>query len=103
MLTGMAYAPDGFGSFAGQLFVAALRLGQEPTRQTHAAPANGLVFRHAAEGDLELVASGFRSPLAVHFVGDRLWVSDVSADFILAPYRELPDGFVGEIATERSS
>jgi len=95
-LTGIAYAPGAFGDYAGQLFVASIRPGKEKEQMTHAPPAYGQVYRLTPEGELKLVASGFRNPQGVHFVEHRLWVSDVNGDFIAGGH-ELPDGFVVEI------
>src|SRR5262249_9441967 len=93
---GIAYAPDKFGSYGGQLFIASGEPGARDTPMTYAPPAAGRVYRLTREGELKLVASGLRGPQGVHFVGNRLWVSDVNGDFI-AGHRELPDGFVVEI------
>lgn len=105
-VTGMDYAPPGFGVWGGQLFMAALKVdkaliegaksGDLQDEQTHPPRSIGGVYRLTGTGELKLVASGFRSPQAVHFVGDKLWVSDVNGDFI-AGHRELPDGFIVEL------
>jgi hypothetical protein len=96
-LTGMAFAPEGFGAYAGQLFVAELGSMQIPVPMTQALPADGKVHRVTPEGQLRLVASGFINPLGVHFIGKALWVTDVNGDFI-GGMRELPDGFIVEIS-----
>lgn len=98
---GMAYAPSTFGRYAGQLFMAAnneqYNTADRGKYRTHEAPEAGEVYRLTPEGELKLVATGFHTAVDVHFVGNRLWVSDVNADYSMGPYRELPDGFVVEI------
>jgi len=106
-LTGMDYAPSDFGHYGGQLFIGALRTGKATVdlwstgalREELTQPPRdiGVVHRLAPDGAFELVASGFRNPQAVHFVENRMWVSDLNGDFI-AENRELPDGFIVEIS-----
>jgi hypothetical protein len=95
-LTAMSYAPNGFGDYSGELFVAAFRQEKVEMQMTHAPPSSGEVYRVTPEGTLKRVASGFRLPWGIHFAENRLWVSDVNGDFITL-HRELPDGFVVEI------
>jgi hypothetical protein len=105
-LTGMAYAPRDFGDYGGQLFIAAQRAGKEYVEAVKAGKLReeltrppreiGVVHRLTPKGEFKLVASGFRNPQGVHFVGNRMWVSDLNGDFI-AENRELPDGFIVEI------
>lgn len=96
VLGGLAYAPTGFGKYAGQLFVAVFGKGQ--AQQTYPAPGDGELYRLTPEGDLKRVASGLRKPIGVHFVGQHLWVTNVNGDFNReTERRELPDGFVAEI------
>lgn len=95
-LTGMDFAPEGFGAHAGHLFVAELGSMQSPVPMTQTLPADGKVHRVTPEGQLQRVASGLINPLGVHFVNKKLWVSDVNGDFI-GGMRELPDGFLVEI------
>lgn len=96
--TGMAFAPEGFGAYGGQLFVATL--GSGSLQMTHAPAADGQVYRITENGDVHLVASGLHNPMGVHFAGDRLWVSDINGDFI-GGRRELPEGFVVELRVDR--
>jgi len=98
-LSGMDFAPEGFGAYAGQLFVAELGTMQIPVPMTQALPADGKVHRVTPDGQLQLVASGFINPLGLRFVGKSLWVTDVNGDFI-GGMRELPDGFIVEIRTQ---
>lgn len=93
---GMDYAPEGFGPYAGQLFVADLGSIQVPVPMTQPLAADGKLYRVTPEGELRLVAAGFFNPAGVRFIGKELWVSDINGDFI-AGKRELPDGFVVEI------
>ena len=97
-LTGMDFAPEGFGAFGGQLFVVELGTMQIPVPMTQTLPADGKLHRVTPDGQLQLVASGFTNPLGVHFIDKKLWVSDVNGDFI-GGMRELPDGFIVEIST----
>ena len=96
--TGMFYAPEGFGAYGGQLFVA--DFGGANIQMTQATDADGRVYRVDAAGDVQLVASGFHNPVGLHFVGDALWVTDINGDFI-AGRRELPEGFVVELSPTR--
>ncbi len=93
---GMAYAPAGFGAYAGQLFFADIGLFQVPVPMTQAINADGKLYRLSATGKPELVAAGFHNPMGVSFVGGKLWITDINGDFI-AGKRELPDGFIVEL------
>lgn len=96
---GMDIAPQTFGSYAGQVFVADVENIQVPVPMTQALAADGKVYR-VADGALHLVASGFFNPAGVRFVADKLlWISDINGDFI-AGMRELPDGFIAEIRAQ---
>jgi sugar lactone lactonase YvrE len=92
--TGLAFAPQGFGAYAGQLFVGDLQSGQVPMTQRLA--ADGKVYRVTPDGAIHLVASGFVNPIGMRFIDRKLWVTDINGDFI-AGRRELPDGFIVEI------
>lgn len=96
---GMSYAPSDFGSYGGQLFFADVDRYEVPVPMTQRLQADGKVYRLAADGNVELVASGFINPIGVQFVHGALWVSDINGDFI-AGKRELPDGFVVKISSE---
>ena len=98
LLTGMTYAPAGFGAYAGQLSVA--DMGNANIQMTQATAADGRVYRVDASGDVHLVASGFHNPVGLHFVDGALWVTDINGDFI-AGRRELPEGFVAELRVDR--
>lgn len=96
---GMAYAPDGFGKYGGDLFFAdsgdfqmMLPIGQR-------LKTDGKVYRLTRDGQLKLLASGLVNPTGVRFVNNRLWVNDINGDYILGK-RELPDGFIVEIQAE---
>jgi glucose/arabinose dehydrogenase len=96
---GMEFAPEGFGAYVGQLFVAEAGSFQAPVPMTQPVPADGKVHRVTPEGQLQLVATGFVTPLGVRFIGKKLWVADVNGDFILGK-RELPEGFIVEITAQ---
>lgn len=98
-LGGLGFAPEGFGAYAGQLFVTELGTFQIPVPLTQALEADGKVYRVTPEGKLEPVASGFVNPLGLSFVGNKLRVTDINGDFI-AGQRELPDGFLVEITAQ---
>jgi hypothetical protein len=96
--TGLDLAPQGFGSYADQWFVADLGSGQVP--MTQRLPADGRVFRITPDGVAHLVATGFMNPIGVRFIDQRLlWVSDINGDFI-AGKRELPEGFIAELRAQ---
>jgi hypothetical protein len=98
-LTGMDFAPEGFGAYAGQLFVAEIGTMQFPVPMTQPLAADGKVHRVTPDGKVQLVASGFINPLGLRFVDKSLWVTDVNGDFI-GGMRELPDGFLVEISAQ---
>jgi hypothetical protein len=93
---GLDIAPQGFGKYAGELFVAdGCIVAALPCRWNEA--SNGGVFRVARDGTVHLVVTGFRAPIGVRFVDDRsLWVSDIGGDYITGG-STLPDGFIAEI------
>jgi sugar lactone lactonase YvrE len=96
----MDFAPDGFGGYRGQLFVADTGNFETPVKMTQPVTADGRVYRVTPDGQVHLVASGLFNPNGVRFVGNALWVTDVNGDFIVGK-RELPDGFIVEIRARR--
>lgn len=70
---------------------------QSPVPMTQALAADGKVYGVADDGKLTEVARGFVNPLGLQIAYGALWVTDINGDFI-AGKRELPDGFVVEIA-----
>jgi hypothetical protein len=95
--TGLAFAPAGFGAYAGELFVADAGDFQIPVPMTQPVKSDGVIYRIGADGTRHAVASGFRNPMGLAFIDPHaLWVTDVNGDFI-AGKRELPDGFVAVI------
>ncbi len=94
---GMMFAPAGFGRFGGQLFFTDVGEFEAPVPMTQPLRADGTVMRLAGGGIPKLVAAGFINPLHLRFIGNQLWVSDINGDF-LDGKRELPDGFIVEIA-----
>lgn len=97
--TGMDFAPQGFGSYGGQLFVADAGDFGIPVKMTQPVANDGAIYRITPDGRTHLVASGFFNPSGVRFVGEALWISDINGDFI-GGRRELPDGFVVEIRAQ---
>ena len=93
---GMDFAPAGFGAYAGQLFFSEVGQYQIPVPQTQTMLPDGKIYRLTADGKAVLVAAGLHNPNGVRFAHGKLWVSDISGDFI-AGHRELPDGFIIEI------
>ena len=95
--TGLAFAPKGFGKYAGELFVADAGDYQIPVPMTQALKRDGIIYRVASDGTLHKVATGFVNPIGVTFVDSQtLWITDINGDFI-AGKRELPDGFIALI------
>jgi hypothetical protein len=95
--TGLGYAPDGFGKYAGDLFVADLGGAmQTPAPRDQAPPRRGQILRIDRDGKAHSFAEGFASPLGLRFIGQRMIVCDVNGDYIGGGI-ELPDGFVVEI------
>jgi hypothetical protein len=93
------FAPEGFGPYAGQLFVVDVGHYEIPVPLGQALRADGKIHRVTPEGTLELVASGFINPWNLRFVGNTLWVGDINGDFIYGK-RELPDGFITAIEAQ---
>ncbi len=102
MFGGLDFAPPGFGPYGGDLFVVEVGFYEIPVPLGQPLRADGKVHRVTADGNLELVASGFINPWGIRFVGDSLWVSDINGDFIYGK-REIPDGFIVEIKVDPAS
>jgi hypothetical protein len=94
--TGIAYAPAGFGQYAGDLFVADIGAAMPmPVPKDRALPREGKIYRVDREGKLHEFAAGFVMPMGLRFIGKRLIVCDVNGDYI-GGGQELADGFVVE-------
>jgi hypothetical protein len=95
--SGLGYAPDGFGTYAGDLFVADLGgMMPTPAPRDKPPPRAGRVLRIDRTGQAHVFAEGFASPLGLRFIYRRMIVCDVNGDYIGGDI-ELPDGFVVEI------
>lgn len=98
--SGLAYAPAGFGPYAGNLFIADLGgLMPTPAPRDKPPPRNGRVLRVDQSGKAIPFAQGFASPLGLRFVGRRMVVCDINGDYIGGGI-ELADGFVVEITAQ---
>ena len=91
--SGMAFAPEDFGDYGGQLFVAATGDMEIPVPMTQALQQDGYLYRVDKAGAVHQVASGFVNPAGIHFAFGKLLVADINGDFI-AGRRELPEGFI---------
>lgn len=96
---GMAFAPDGFGDFAGDLFVNIVGSLEIPVPMTQQLKRDAKVIRITPDGRQHPVAAGFINPMDLKFIHGRLIVGDINGDFI-AGGREVPDGFIVEITVE---
>ena len=96
--SGMAFAPQEFKWYGGQLFFADVGEFDLPVPMTQPLKADGTVMRLSKSGIPKLVASGLVNPLHLRFIGKKLWVSDINGDF-LDGRRELPDGFIVKISS----
>jgi peptidoglycan hydrolase-like protein with peptidoglycan-binding domain len=95
--SGLGYAPDSFGAYSGDLFVADLGgMMPTPAPRDNPPPRLGRVLRIDKTGAAHIFAEGFASPLGLRFIGNRMIVCDVNGDYIGGGI-ELPDGFVVEI------
>jgi hypothetical protein len=99
MLGGLDIAPQGFGKYAGQLFLVDVGSFEIPVPLGEALRPDGKVVRVDENGEFHDVARGLINPWGLRFVGNRLWVSDINGDYIYGK-RELPDGFIVEIEVE---
>jgi len=97
--SGMAFAPESFGEYGGQLFVASTGDMEIPVPMTQALQQDGYVYRIDNTGTVHQVASGFINPAGIHFAFGKLLVADINGDFI-AGRRELPEGFIIAIKVE---
>ena len=89
----MAFAPAGFGKFAGELFISDAGDWNNEVEATEPVGRDGLLYRVTATGQLEVVASGFANPVGVAFVGNALVISDINGDFHVGT-QKFPDGFL---------
>ena len=96
---GMSFAPEGFGSYGGQLIVADSGDFHSPVPMTQNVKRDGQLYRVTPTGELSLIASGFANPTGIAFVGNQLLVSDINGDFHVGQ-RELPDGFIVAIGAQ---
>lgn len=95
--SGLAFAPAGFGPYAGDLFIADLGgMMLTPAPRDQAPPRNGRVLRVGRDGKATPFAHGFASPMGLRFISRRMVVCDINGDYIGGGI-ELPDGFVVEI------
>jgi hypothetical protein len=95
--SGLAFAPAGFGSYGGNLFIADLGgIMPIPAPRDQAPPRKGCILRVASDGKAVPFAQGFATPLGLRFIGGRMIVCDINGDYIGGGI-ELPDGFVVEI------
>jgi hypothetical protein len=98
--TGLAYAPAGFGPYAGDLFIADIGgVMPMPVPKDRALPRNGRIYRVDREGKIHEFAQGFVMPLGLRFIHNRLIACDVNGDYI-GGGQELADGFVVEITVQ---
>lgn len=101
----MAFAPEGFGKYGGELFITDagdwdndIGIAQSPNMgPTDTVNNDGRLFRVTKAGQLELVASALRNPVALAFSGKSLLVGDINGDFHIG-YQKFPDGFIVAIA-----
>jgi hypothetical protein len=96
---GMIFAPEGFGTYGGQLILADSGDFHSPVPMTQPVKRDGRLYRVTPTGELTLIASGFANPTGVAFLGNRLMVSDINGDFHVGQ-RELPDGFLMAITAQ---
>jgi hypothetical protein len=95
--SGLGYAPDDFGTYAGDLFVGDFGgMMPTPAPRDKPPPRLGRVLRIDKAGKAHVFAQGFASPIGLRFIGKRMIVCDVNGDYIGGGI-ELPDGFVVEI------
>ena len=99
--SGLAYAPAGFGPYAGDLFVADIQgVIQIPAPRDQATPRNGKIFRIDRAGQAHPFAEGFATPMGLRFIGTRMIVCDINGDYIGGGI-DAPDGFVTEITVSQ--
>ena len=99
--TGLAFAPAGFGPYAGDLFVADIGGATPmPVPKDKALPRNGQIYRVDKAGKIHTFAQGFAMPLGLRFIGNRLVACDVNGDYI-GGGQELADGFVVEFTAQQ--
>ncbi|MFT4583285.1 MAG: hypothetical protein ACI915_003265 [Gammaproteobacteria bacterium] len=89
----MAFAPRGFGEFAGDLFISDAGSWDNDIAATSPIASDGKLYRVTQAGNLEPFASGLANPVAVTFVGKMLVVSDINGDFHVGQHK-IPIGFI---------
>lgn len=98
--TGIAYAPDGFGLYAGDLFIAdVIGTTPMPVPKDKPLPRNGHIHRVDKHGKLHDFAQGFAVPMGLRFIHNKLILCDINGDYI-GGGQELADGFVVEICAD---
>ncbi|MFT4563524.1 MAG: hypothetical protein ACI9BW_003280 [Gammaproteobacteria bacterium] len=89
----MAFAPSGFGEFAGDLFISDAGNWDNDIAATSPIASDGKLYRVSQSGDLQPFASGLANPVAVTFVGDQLVLTDINGDFHVGQHK-IPIGFI---------
>ncbi|MDA0823888.1 MAG: Rieske 2Fe-2S domain-containing protein [Proteobacteria bacterium] len=89
----MAFAPPGFGEFAGDLFISDAGSWDNDIAVTSPIASDGKLYRVTQSGNLEPFASGFANPVAVSFVGKTLVLTDINGDFHVGQHK-IPIGFI---------
>jgi hypothetical protein len=89
----MAFAPAGFGEFAGDLFISDAGSWDNDIAVTSPIASDGKLYRVTQSGKLEPFGSGLANPVAVSFVGNTLVLTDINGDFHVGQHK-IPIGFI---------
>ncbi len=89
----MAFAPESFGDFSGQLFISDAGDWDNDIPPTEPVGSDGMVYRVTSKGEIIPVVQGLANPVAVAFIGDQLIVSDINGDFHVGQHK-IPIGFI---------
>jgi hypothetical protein len=89
----MAFAPDGFGGFAGDLFISDAGNWDNDIQETDPITPDGKVYRIPGDGKPHVFATGLLNPVGVAFHGKTLVLSDINGDFHVGQHK-IPIGFM---------
>ena len=98
MPTGLDYAPEEWGPYAGQLFVADAKNWQNPTPRNKNLIGDSVLYRIDEEGNKIPFVKGIRNIVGVKFHKNMAFMSDIGGDYISG--RPLADGAVFKITYE---
>ena len=89
----MAFAPDGFGEFGGDLFISDAGSWDNDIPAVSPIASDGRIYRVTASGELLPFDEGLLNPVGVAFSGGKLVLTDINGDFHVGQHK-IPIGFI---------